>query len=102
MGMIMATRLPQSPRTLLEEIIADADLDVLGRSDFFSRNEALRQELANRGQEIGRKQWAEGQLAFLISHAYFTPAAKMLRDEMKQRHIAELRKMLDGLFPLLL
>ena len=33
-GMIMATRIPQTPNNLLEEIIADADLDYLGRDDF--------------------------------------------------------------------
>ena len=92
-GMIIATRLPQSPRNLLEEIIADADLDVLGRTDFWSRNEALRQELANMGQKIALKQWYEGQAAFLKSHNYFTPAARMLRDEMKKQHIS----MLDDL-----
>ncbi len=44
MGMIMATRLPQTPRNLLEEIMADADLGVLGRNDFFERNASLREE----------------------------------------------------------
>ena len=34
-GMIMATRIPQTPHNLLEQIIADADLDYLGRDDFF-------------------------------------------------------------------
>src|SRR5262245_36481544 len=29
-GMIMATRMPQAPRTSLERILADADLDVCG------------------------------------------------------------------------
>lgn len=33
-GMIMATRLPQSPQNHLEQILADADLDDLGRDDF--------------------------------------------------------------------
>jgi adenylate cyclase len=32
-GIIMATKLPPQPKTLLEEIIADADLDYLGRRD---------------------------------------------------------------------
>ena len=32
---IMATKMPQNPKTHLEEIICDADLDYLGRSDFF-------------------------------------------------------------------
>ena len=39
-GMIRATKIPQSPNTLLEQIICDADLDYLGRNDFepISRN----------------------------------------------------------------
>jgi len=94
MGMIIATRLSQSPRTLLEEILADADLDVLGRKDFFPRSEALRQEVANYGREIGQKQWNEGQLALLKSHDYFTPAARMLRKEMKESHIVSLEETL--------
>ncbi|GAB4579313.1 MAG: hypothetical protein Fur0022_20510 [Anaerolineales bacterium] len=87
MGMILATRLPQSPRNLLEEILADADLDVLGRPDFLTRNAALRQEWANFGREPPLEQWYEGQLAFLRSHNYFTPAARMLRNERKKKNI---------------
>lgn len=94
-GMIMATRLPQSPQTVLEEILADADLDVLGRPDFFARNRCLWQELANLGKEIQLKQWYEGQLAFLEAHDYFTPAAKMLRDACKRQNIAALRERLQ-------
>lgn len=94
MGMVIATRLPQSPRTLSEEILADADLDTLGRSDFFPRNEALRQEWAKSGREIGLMSWYESQLAFLKSHQYFTPAAQMLRDKMKVNNRRELEKRL--------
>jgi uncharacterized protein len=35
-GMIMATKIPQTPNNKLEQIICDADLDYLGRDDFFS------------------------------------------------------------------
>ena len=94
MGMIIATRLPQSPRNLLEEIIADADLDVLGRADFFARNEALRLEWANYGRETPLEQWYEGQLAFLTNHNYFTPAARMLRNETKKKNIQILEEKL--------
>lgn len=96
-GMIMATRLPQSPRSRLEEILADADLDVFGRSDFFARNEALRQEWAAFGREVDLKPWLEGQLAFLRSHRYFTPAARMLRDEMKEKNMQMLEEKLREL-----
>lgn len=97
MGMIIATRLPQSPRNLLEEILADADLDVLGRTDFLSRNEALRQEWMNFGRETPLEQWYEGQLAFLNSHNYFTPAARMLRNEVKKKNIAVLEEKLRAM-----
>jgi uncharacterized protein len=97
MGMIIATRLPQSPRNLLEEIMADADLDVLGRRDFLSRNACLRQEWANFSQEIAIKPWYEGQLAFLRNHTYFTAVAQMLRNDLKKENIALLEKKLQAL-----
>jgi len=68
MGMIMATRLPQSPRTLLEEILADADLDVLGRPDYFERNQALRQERAAMGSVQSERDWFKDQLVFYRHH----------------------------------
>lgn len=95
MGLIIATRLPQSPRTLLEEILADADLDVLGRDDFFPRSEDLRQEWTSFGREVELKQWQEGQLLLLKSHDYFTAAARLLRNEMKESHIASLEETLQ-------
>ncbi|MBK6326266.1 MAG: phosphohydrolase [Chloroflexi bacterium] len=96
-GMILATRLPQSPTTLLQEILADADFSVLGREDFFERNQCLKQELANYGRMIEEKAWYETQLALLESHEYFTEAAKKLRDPMKREHIISLKKMLQSL-----
>jgi uncharacterized protein len=94
MGMILATRLPQSPRSLLEEILADADLDALGRHDFMARNECLRQEWANYGQVIAIKPWYEGQIAFMKGHTYFTAVAHMLRHEAKMQNIRLLEEKL--------
>lgn len=89
-GMIRATKLPQSPKTPLEQVLADADLDSLGRADFFSRNQALRDELAAFDQVMSDALWYRNQLAFLQSHHYWTPAAAALRGPHKQQHIAEL------------
>ncbi|MCA9872046.1 MAG: hypothetical protein KC441_00265 [Anaerolineales bacterium] len=97
LGMIMATRLPQSPRNLLEEIVADADLDVLGRPDFFVRNALLQQEWANFGHEMPPRLWYEGQLAFMRHHTYFTPAARMLRNHLKKQHILAIEEKLRSL-----
>jgi uncharacterized protein len=94
-GMIMATRLPQSPHTLLEEILADADLDLFGRDDFWPLNRALRAELAALGQPMTDEEWYGRQLAFLQAHRYFTAGARTLRQELKQRHIEELAALLE-------
>ena len=89
---IMATKLPQSPKSLLEEIMADADLDVLGREDFMSRNEALRQELRYFGREFTDLEWYTGQANFLRAHQYFTRSAQALRNAQKQRNLATLQE----------
>lgn len=96
-GIIMATVIPQSPKTILEQIMADADLDVLGRDDFMLRNGNLRRELAFFGQEFTDIQWFSGQLKFAESHAYFTATARKLRDEVQAKNVAELKKKLEEL-----
>jgi uncharacterized protein len=93
-GLILATRLPQTPRTLLQEIIADADLDVLGRETFFERSLALRAEMAAYGTAMPETHWYARQLEFLQSHRYFTAAARKLRNAQKQRNIERLNDML--------
>ncbi|MEJ2210700.1 MAG: cyclic nucleotide-binding domain-containing protein [Anaerolineae bacterium] len=85
-GIILATRLPQTPTTHLQQIMADADLDLLGRDDFWKLNQALRDEEAALGRPRGDEEWYSSQLAFLQAHHYFTPAARELRGEGKARH----------------
>lgn len=87
-GLILATRLPQSPKNVLEQLMADADLDVLGRADFPRRSEALRLETANLGADFDDAAWACRQLDFLRSHRYFTAAALALRGPGKAANIA--------------
>jgi predicted metal-dependent HD superfamily phosphohydrolase len=93
--MIMATRLPQCPRNLLEELLADADLDVLGREDFLVRNDLLRQEIARLGKISTDEQWYCSQLKFLEAHSYFSDAARKVRGEGKQKNIDFLKQKID-------
>ena len=88
----MATVVPQAPKTILEQIMADADLDVLGRDDFMFRNNNLRRELAFFGKEFTDTQWFSGQLKFVESHVYFTATARKLRNEVQAKNVAELKK----------
>lgn len=88
-GMIMATRLPQSPKNHLEKILADADLDYLGRSDFFAIGDKMYRELSLTNKD----EWNDRQLNFLLEHRYFTSTALNLREAKKQEHL-ELVKVL--------
>jgi uncharacterized protein len=93
-GMIMATRLPQTPQTPLECILADADLDVCGRADFLALNRCLRAELAAAGRSASDQEWYSEQLSFLRAHRYWTAAARATRDEVKRANIAALEQLL--------
>ncbi len=96
-GMIMATQLPQSPRTPLEEILADADLDVLGREDFCARNKDLQDELAASGIQLSDERWYSSQLQTLQNHHYWTAAARSLREAGKRENIEKVKSILVSL-----
>ncbi|MBC7777457.1 MAG: HD domain-containing protein [Phycisphaerae bacterium] len=90
-GMIMATKIPQSPNTLLEEILCDADLDYLGRNDFFDIGETLFEEL-KAYHLIGDEQaWNRLQVSFLNAHHYYTRTNKTLREPVKRRYLEDLQ-----------
>jgi uncharacterized protein len=68
-GMIMATRIPQTPLTQLERIICDADLDYLGRDRI--------------------------QIQFLEKHHYWTTTAIAWRQATKQQWLDKLRAIVE-------
>lgn len=92
--LIMATRLPQTPQSLAAQILADADLDLLGRNDFMVRNQLLRAEVAAFEATPSDAAWYAAQLNFLTQHRYWTPAARRLRDAQKARNIELLQRLL--------
>jgi uncharacterized protein len=96
-AIIMATVVPQGPVTILEQILADADLDVLGREDFWPRNIALRRELAFFGKEFTDVEWFSSQLKFISAHTYFTSTARAMRNANQIESIALLQRALAEL-----
>ena len=89
-GLIWATKIPQSPKTYLEKIICDADLDYLGRPDFYPISDQLFAELKNRGVLKSVKEWNKIQIKFLEKHQYHTKFARKYRQPAKAKRIAEL------------
>ncbi len=94
-GLIAATKMPQRPQTLLEQLLCDADLDLLGRDDFWELNRKLLDELhSHTGRPIPEEEWLRGQTRFLEEHVYFSPAARALRTDGKTRNAALMRQAL--------
>ena len=92
--LILATKLPQNPNNGLARVLCDADLDNLGREDFYVKGELLRRELAEQGVVLSPRQWYENSLRFLQGHKYFTRAARDLRGKRKRQHIKEIKELL--------
>ncbi|MDH4133776.1 MAG: HD domain-containing protein [Gammaproteobacteria bacterium] len=95
-SLIMATRMPQSPKNELERLLADADMDGLGRTDFLVTSKALWQENMAYGKIQSWPQWLETQVRFLRAHRYFTSVARTLREEGKQQNIAMLEELIQN------
>ncbi|WP_342646073.1 HD domain-containing protein [Mucilaginibacter sp. CSA2-8R] len=87
-AIIMATRIPQTPHNLVEQILADADLDYLGRDDFFSIGNQLFTELKTAGTIHTELEWNRMQVKFMEAHHYFTGTSKRLRDAKKEANLA--------------
>jgi len=97
-GMIMSTKIPQSPANLLEEIICDADLDYLGRFDFHRIGNTLFQEMQEYHLISDETAWNKLQVSFLSGHRFHTQTSKTLRDPLKQQYLEQL-KLLVAAYP---
>jgi uncharacterized protein len=71
-GMIMATKIPQSPKTLLENILCDADLMYLGTDRFREIGDLLHLELNEIFGVLSQEEWDKIQIKFLQNHQYHT------------------------------
>ncbi len=91
-GMIMATKIPQQPNSKLEQIICDADLDYLGRDDFYHIGGKLFKELKELGVVKNEKDWDALQIKFLSGHTYHTKFSIENREPQKQEKLTELKE----------
>ncbi len=91
---IMATKVPQTPNDHLGEIMADADLDYLGRSDFYPIGKTLFEELNAHGISLDENKWNQMQVKFLSNHKYFTKTSREMRDEEKQKQLEKIKFLL--------
>jgi predicted metal-dependent HD superfamily phosphohydrolase len=90
-NMILSTDLAVEPKTHLEKILCDADLDHLGRPDFLEFDSKLREGRRNRGVDVSDdEKWYNGTLNLIINHKFYTESQRKLREEQRQKNIQTL------------
>ena len=92
---IMATKMPPQPKTILQKIICDADLDYLGRSDMIPVSNTLYKELKEQNKIGTLNDWNKLQVKFISGHQYFTHTAQALREVNKQKQIERIRELIE-------
>lgn len=92
-GLIMATRIPQTPKNYLEKIICDADLDYLGRGDYYPISNQLFKELQSFSVVNDVNEWNKIQINFLEAHQYHTVFSQKYRQPKKEDRIDELKQL---------
>jgi predicted metal-dependent HD superfamily phosphohydrolase len=89
---IMATKMPQSPKNLLEQIVCDSDLYHLGSEDFKERNRLMRKETENLlGKDIDKDLWRLGTIKLMESHHYHTDYCINKLEAKKAKNLESLK-----------
>jgi len=92
-GCILATKMPHTPKDLLERVICDADLGHIGQKVYWERCSKVRQEMAlTRDIIMTDQEWVDFELEFMKKHHFHTPVAQELYIQRKQKHIRQLEK----------
>lgn len=83
-GCIMATKMPQKPKTFAEQIICDADLYHLGIESYIFRNERLRVEWKQFfNLEYSDEEWYSINVEFLENQKFHTSFGKTVLKNRK-------------------
>ncbi|MCG8305966.1 MAG: HD domain-containing protein [Cytophagales bacterium] len=85
---ILATKIPQKPQNILEEILCDADLFHLSSEKFFEKSELLLRELTYQNIKITPDAWTKKSKEFVEAHKYHTPYGKKILYPLLKKNLA--------------
>jgi predicted metal-dependent HD superfamily phosphohydrolase len=93
---IMATKVPQNPKSLVSKVICDADLFHLSSDQCEYKSTRLREEWAILGdKKLTDEEWMRMNLEFMEGHRYHTPYGQTVLQQGKKKNIKRLRKHLN-------
>ena len=90
-SMIMATKIPQSPKCKLDQILCDADLFYLGSDYYFEIANLFKRELTSLGVLKNEQQWKDIQVGFLENHHFHLSISQQLLDKTKAKNLSILK-----------
>ncbi|MBC8041838.1 MAG: HD domain-containing protein [Rhizobacter sp.] len=87
---ILATVMPQQPKTLLAEVLCDADLWHLGSKNYFEKSDLLRIEWQSvSGKTYTDALWIQTNIDFFTSHPFHTRFAQVEWGDRRGENLAE-------------
>ncbi len=97
MGCIMATKMPQSPKNLIEQVVCDADLLHLSTDKYFEQSSRLKKEIENlSGKQYSDIDWMDSNKNFFKEHTYFTDYVNEKYAEQKKENLKKVKKKLKS------
>jgi len=93
---IMATKISNQPKNILEFVICDADLISLAKPDYLEKNNLLKSETELReNKKLGELDWLKRSLNFLSTHQYYTEYAQKNYDHQLKANIRNLEMLIN-------
>ena len=94
-SLIMATKMPVEPKTVLEKILCDADVVHVGTNQYWQKARLLRKERLLFGRGVPEEEWRVREIAFLSRHRFFQPWLESERKENREKAVQKLKAMSD-------
>jgi predicted metal-dependent HD superfamily phosphohydrolase len=92
---VRATKIPQNPKNLIEQVLCDADIAHLASKDFLESTELVRVEIEHRlGRRLSEIEWLTMNTNFVAGHRYHTDCA---RAKYARQHAANLKALREQL-----
>jgi HD superfamily phosphodiesterase len=87
---ILATKMPQRPHTLIEEILCDADLYHLGTEAFMTIDKLVKEESKLRGLPVDT--WDQGTIKLMLAHHFHTTYCREKLTPGKEKNLLLLKR----------
>ena len=88
---ILSTRLPQTPKNFMEQVVCDANMYYLGLEDFDQRSKLIRKELILvTGRKISKEEWKHRNIELLQNHRFKTDYAKQSLTVQQKKNLDQL------------